>query len=41
MSDISYRFTVYNELAHLIHIGPFTVSKQLYITVIMHIYVAV
>ena len=32
--NTSYRFTVYNELAQLIHIGPFTISKQLYITLI-------
>ena len=27
------QITVYNDLAQLIHIGPFTISKLLYITI--------
>ena len=29
---------MYNELAQLIHIGPFTISKQLYITLIKSLF---
>ena len=35
---MSYKLTVYNELAQLIHIGRFTISKQLYITLIKSLF---
>jgi len=34
MIYIFYWFTVYSELAQILHIGPFTISMQLYITLI-------